>query len=127
MAISYTKLSATPERLVYSVSGSDAAAAPRTNAQLKADCVPGPLFDLLNSFTLSVATQAEFSQLIQLIGCPSGGPNAAAPAFSVAPLPEGGGPTGPISLEVFQKVVPGMGESAPALILSIQYLHSIIR
>lgn len=127
MALTITKFSATPERLVYIVEGSDAAnPATKTNAQLIADTVAGPLRDFLTSFTLSGSSQAAFSQAIQLSGVTSGGPNAASPAFSTAPRPDAG-MSGPIAIDVYQKVAPGMGENPASLILSIQYLHSIIR
>jgi hypothetical protein len=64
MAISFTKTSATPNRLVYKMVGDGAAAAntiSKTNAQLLADCVPGPLKDLLAaSYADTAAVQAVF-------------------------------------------------------------------
>ena len=64
MAISFTKTSATPNRLVYKLIGDGAAAANtvgKTAAQLLADCVEGPLKELLNTaFASDAAVQAVF-------------------------------------------------------------------
>lgn len=126
MAITYTKVSATPERLVYAVEGTDAAAVIRTNAQLIADCVAGPLKSLLQTFTLSNASQAQFSSLVRIGLVPAADVHAAAPNWGANPQPQGG-PSGPVDFAVFQNIAPGMMESAYSAFLEIQYLHSIIR
>jgi hypothetical protein len=64
MAIAFTVAKATPNRLVYKFVGDGASAAStvsKSNAQLLADCVEGPLKDLIAaSYADSAAVQAVF-------------------------------------------------------------------
>lgn len=64
MAISFTKISASSNRLVYKLVGDGSARSStvsKTNAQLLADCVAGPLKDLIAAtYADSAAVQAVF-------------------------------------------------------------------
>lgn len=127
MPITLTKLSATPERLTYFAEGTDAmAAVSKTNAQLIADTVPGPLRTFLESFTLSLASQGQFAENISIGFAPGGGLHTTAGSWSVEPRPDAG-MSGPVAFDVSQTVAPGMGENAYTAFIEIQFLHSIIR
>jgi hypothetical protein len=123
MAVSFTKTSATPNRLVYKMVGDGAAAAStisKTNAQLLADCVAGPLKDLLAaSYADTAAVQAVFG----------GGSVAVATDVQVA---TSGfiSIVGPIFTASANKPVLGFGAVVPAAsdaaFIVIEHKHSIV-
>lgn len=123
MAISFTKTSATPNRLVYKLVGDGASAAStvsKSNAQLLADCVAGPLKDLLSAtYTDSAAVQAVFG----------GGSVAVATDVQVA---TSGfiSIVGPIFTASANKAVLGFGGVTPAAsdaaFVVIEHKHSLV-
>ena len=124
MAIAFTVASATPNRLVYKLVGDGADAAStisKSNAQLLADCVDGPLKDLLAaSYANTAAVQAVFGGGVVQV---STDPQVGTSGFIAI--------VGPIFTASANKPVLGFGGVTPAnndaAFIVIEHKHSIVQ
>lgn len=126
MAINASFVVATPERLVFTLDGSDAALQTISNATLVGWCVAGPLKTFLQKTLSGLTEQAENLTLICTPSIGSGGayPDANNPAWLVSLEAEAGPKT---CVKALQTVAPADGSNVFAATVEVIFLHSIIR
>jgi hypothetical protein len=127
MAINATFVVATPERLVFSLDGDDAALQTISNATLTGWCVDGPLKAFLQKNLSGVEEQAENLSLIVTPGRGSGAgayPDANNPAWLVSLEVEAGPKT---NIKLLQTVAPADGSNVFTAQVELIYIHSLVR
>ena len=127
MAITVDFVVATPERLVLSAYGDDAALQTISNATLVGYCVAGPLKDFLGKVLSGASEQAENLSLIVTPGRGSGAgayPDVNNPAWLVSLEVEAGPKT---NIKLLQTVAPADPSNTFTAVFELIYLHSLIR